>query len=254
MITLRAISETITSIIVTSALIIISITIFYYALLILQQSSISAEYGYIKTTFINLANSFPDIIEGGSYAAGIPSRVVGIGYKELVNSGINIIVSKDGNNIFNYNDNPIAIEAIAYHAIVTTNSTLYGTDDGIVNQTLLIPRVTEIYHKGATYIRLDTCRVYVKTYEITDPSGTKYIINILYVKFTPKIISSSPRRLVISLYDVNTTTISDVDDVTIKVQQGSSAQIYELREYFDIPSGATIDVNIVIKEVGVVYL
>ena len=254
MIILKAISETITTIIVTSALIIISITIFYYALIILQQSSISAEYGYVKTLFINLANSFPDIVEGGSYAAGIPSRIVGLGYRELDNSYVTIIATKDGYNAFYYTDNPIVIEAVAYHAIVTTNSTLYGTDDVVVDQTQLIPRVTESYHEGATFIRLDTCRVYVKVYETTGSFGTKYIINVLYIKITPKIISSSPKRLVISFSNIDTTTIADADDVVIRVKQGSNLQIYNIRDLYNIPSGATIDVNIIIKELGVIYL
>ena len=252
MIVLKAISETITTIIVTSALIIISITIFYFALIILQQSSISAEYGYIKTTLINLANSFPEIIEGGSYAAGLPSRIVGVGYKQLPNSYVNITVVKNGNTSYSYFDEPIAIEATAYHAIVTRNSTLYGTSNMIINLTQLIPHVMELYHEGVTYLRLDTCRVYLKNYEINSTNGMKYVINILYIKITPKIISSSPRRLVVSLSDVESTTIVDADDVIIRVKQGTSIQEYKASDH--IPSNVQLDVNIIIKEIGVIYL
>ncbi len=78
---MRAISEVLSTIIIAGTIIAVSLTIFYYSMLILGDSVTSTEYGYSKSLIINLASNTNLFLQGNSYVATFPSRYVGIGYK-----------------------------------------------------------------------------------------------------------------------------------------------------------------------------
>jgi hypothetical protein len=198
------ISETISTIIIFSTVIVISLLIFSISLYMLQSSTQAAEYGYVKTVFVNLANSIPNLLEGGSYAANIPTRTVGLGYLNKTDITVSIII----NNITQKIDHPIMIYAKTVSATSTINRTIFGINinESVVNESLNIARVREVYYLGATYIILDTMKPYLRIYEYKYNNITTYTITITYVKLKPVVISTKPSRLVVVLGDVETKT------------------------------------------------
>ncbi len=80
---MKAISEAISTVIIAATVVMISITIFYYALYNLSETEAEIEYGYTKSVIINIASNFPLFMRGNTYVANTPSHVVGIGYREL---------------------------------------------------------------------------------------------------------------------------------------------------------------------------
>ncbi len=78
---MKAISEVLSTIIIAGTIIAVSLTVFYYSMLILGDTVTSTEFGYSKSLLINIASSTNLFLQGNSYVATLPSRYVGIGYR-----------------------------------------------------------------------------------------------------------------------------------------------------------------------------
>ncbi len=255
---MRSISEAISTIIIAATIIMVSLTIFYFAIINLQQSIASSEYGYTKSIFINLATNIPNIINGGSFGANLPRKLVGVGYGD---SGrvISILIENNSSILLNYTSEPKALEATIYSPIVTTMHIVYGNPVSyIVNDTSLIPSIIEYYENGATHLVLDTARVYVRIYVFEINNVKHYVVNILYLDLKPQLVSSAPLRIVVS---ARNTIISNkylnidpyASGITIIDKYGTHT--YLIKDLIPtLTSNDIVDVNIVIKELTVVLI
>lgn len=250
---MKAISETISTVIIFSILIVTIILIFMISLLLLNTTTQTAEYGYVKTVFVNFANSLPDILEGGSYGAQIPSRTIGIGYMKLNN----IVFSIKTCNETIYIDNPVVIYAKSFTPLVTANKTLFGRDKIVVNETILLGRVYEYYINGSTHIVFDTMRVYLKTYLYRTSDLSRYTVNIIYVKIDPVVITSQPSRIAVSHGGVNQIVklidLSRVTHENILEIYLSNSEPYILKKNMFTESNFVL-INIRVVTIRVVYL
>ncbi len=253
---MKGVSEALTTLIIAATIIITSITVFYFAIANLQQATLSAEYGYIRSIFIGVADTLPDILEGGTYASRLPSRLVGIGYINLSDTRLEIIVINNSNIIFNYTDQPMALHASAYASLVVNERTVYGVNKYVVNETLLLPRVREYYLNGATHLTLDTARFYVKVYVYEMNGETTYVVNIIYAKLVVKILSSKPSQLTVSLgktvlYD----RLVDIDELKLKYISGGTTHTTDLDDLIPNPvPGSHYIINILIKNIDAVII
>ncbi len=165
---MRALSELFSTLILASAVITISIIVLYYALTTLEIGYASTEYGYIKSTFVNIGNNIYYIVQGNAYAASIPSRSVGIGYKEYEDLRLRIYV--DGNLL--YEDAPDAVLAETLRPLVSHSEIVYGSSGNnpmgcafTVNNLRLTPCVHEYFSKGWSIVELNTARPYITVYQ-----------------------------------------------------------------------------------------
>ncbi|OYT37642.1 MAG: hypothetical protein B6U89_07035 [Desulfurococcales archaeon ex4484_58] len=251
---MKAISESISTIIIFATIIMVSLTIFYFSIASLREATLSAEYGYMKSLFISLADTFPDILEGGSFGARLPSRLVGIGYINLIDTSVNIIVINDSNTIINYTDTPLVLHASAFASITTVERLIYGVDDYIVNETILIPRIREYYRDGQTHLELDTIRFYVKVYVYQVDSTITYIVNVMYVKLSVKITSSKPVQITASSgADIVNERLINIDDIILTIKGNGRNYTVTLDDL--IPNrtpGSDIILKLIVKNVNVV--
>lgn len=252
---MKAVSEAVSTVIIAATVVMVSVTIFYFAILNMQQSVAMAEYGYIKSVMYGLCSNIPNILQGGSYGANTPSRLVGVGYAGLPDTSISIYVEKQNEVLLDYTDEPTALFAIIRHPVVTYNSTLYGVHKYIVNDTILLPRLTEYYYNGATYISFDMARVYIKVYKL-ETGQTRYIVNIVYLDLAPVLVSTSPSRIVVTISrDIVNAVYQDVDEIKITYTNSTGSYETTLQDLIpDLQPSDIVDVNIVIKELRVVIM
>ena len=251
---MKAVSEVVSTLIVSGTIIVVSLIIFFYALYNVQSSINSAEFGYIRTVFYSIATNIPNIVEGGSFGANTPSRIVGIGYINLSDVTIHISIENETTTLLDYASTPKALEATAYAALITSNTTLYGCNCYIVNDTGLLSRIQALYYGGATHLRLDTARVYIRIYLFKEDSVTRYVVNILYLELKPEIISTHPTRLVVyASKNIVSKTYSNISNIEITYTNTSGTYTTTLHDLLpSLSSNDIVDANIVVKEVSVV--
>lgn len=254
MIYLKSISETISTLIIAGTVIIISITVFYFSLANLQQATLSSEYGYIRSVFLGLADSFPDILEGGSYGARLPSRMVGIGYINYSDTLIKVMILNGTDTLLEYSDTPLALYASAYASLVVRERTVYGRDDLVVDETLLLPFIREYYSNGATYLVFDTARFYVKIYEYESNNEHVYLINIIYVKITVKLLSTRLVQLtVLNGGDIINERLVGITNLQLMRTRNGVTEVVELADLIPNPGPNPVYiVNIVVKNIEMV--
>ncbi len=78
---MRAISETLSTLIIASTVIVVSLLIFYMSITLINDQMATSEYGYIKSMFVEIANNYHLILQGNNYVSAKPHRHVGVGYK-----------------------------------------------------------------------------------------------------------------------------------------------------------------------------
>lgn len=252
---MKAISEAISTVIIAATVIMVSVTIFVFAIFNMQQSVAMAEYGYMKSIMYGLCSNIPNILQGGSYGANTPSRLVGIGYTVLPDTSINIYIEDQNEVLLDYTDEPVALVTVIRYPVVTYNSTLYGIHKYIVNDTVLLPLLTEYYYNGATYISFDTARVYIKIYKL-ETDQTRYIVNIVYLDLKPVLVSTSPSRIVVTVSrDIINEVYRDINEIIITYTNSTGLYETTLLDLIpDLQPGDIVDVNIVIKELRVVII
>lgn len=250
----KLVSELVATVIIFATIVATSLIIFFATMSNLEYSSVNAEYGYMKANLVNLANAISDILDGGTYSLSVPSRSVGIGYLNLTNKKLQLVIA--GN--VSIDEYPIAIYIRPGTPTVNTNSTVYGTDSYVVNNTLFIAKVDELYVNGETRVVLDTARIVVMPYKITTPNYTKYIYYLTYVRFLPTIYSSSVSRVLVVSIDskienvmtVNQTYLSAGKPIIVFSVNGSPVYTVNPR---DVPGADSVDVVLRIITLKVVY-
>ncbi len=97
---MRAVSEVLSTIIIAGTIIAVSLTVFYYSMLILNNSVVSTEFGHAKSLLVNIADNTNMFLQGNSYVATFPGKYVGIGYKTHRKTFyINITMPLQGNTV-----------------------------------------------------------------------------------------------------------------------------------------------------------
>jgi len=194
---LKLISELVSSVIIFATVLTVSLIAFFATMNVLGLSSVNAEYGYMKSNLVNLANNIPDILDGGTYSLSVPSRNVGIGYLYLTDKRLQLIVA--GNTTID--EYPVAIYIRPGTPTATSNNTVFGVNAYVVDNPLFIAKVDEVYVNGETRVILDTARIAVSQYKVATKDFTKYIYYITYVRFRPTVASSSVSRVLVVSID-----------------------------------------------------
>lgn len=262
---MKMISEAVVLVIIASVMITISLTVFYFAISNLHYSTLTSEYGYITNTFVNLADSIPDIINGEGFGTGLPRRLVGVGYlvygSELPFDNYNVTIRIYGSNgeLFVYEDSPIKLYAKVQLAVATPSRLIYGRNDFIVNDLLLVARVKEYYYRGFTYLTLDTARVYLKLseYIYTDQSGTHRSLHIyiMYVKLRVSTLPDPKTMVVNRGVDLVNERFFGVTDLKIIFKNESFVKTISLNDL--APGVRNYDelvVSLIVRELNVVLM
>ncbi len=252
---MKSMSDAISTIIIASVIILVSLIVFYLALYNLQDSIAYSEYGYVKSILISLAENVPNLVNGGSYGASLPQKMVGVGYAHI-GRNITITVINNSQTLVEYSDNAMAIEAVIRRAVITGERTIYGYYDRlIINDTALLPCITEYYSGGATYIRIETARVYVRVYVYIINNVKHYVVNLLYLQMTPILVSTHPNKLVASAQeDILSRKFYNIEpqETTINFAGDINKTITLLSLIPDWQPGNIVDLSIVIKKLTVV--
>jgi len=204
---LKLISELVSSVIIFATVLTVSLVAFFATMNVLGLSSVNAEYGYMKSNLVNLANTIPDLLEGGTYSLSVPSRYVGIGYLNLTDKRIQLIIAN--NTVID--EYPVAIYIRPGTPTATSNNTVFGVDAPVVNNTLFIAKVDEVYVNGETRVILDAARIAVSQYKIVTSNFTKYIYYVTYVRFRPTVASSSVSRVLVVGIDSKIENVTTVN-------------------------------------------
>lgn len=262
---MKLISEGVVLVIIASAMITVSLTVFYFAMSNLHYSTLTSEYGYIMNTFVNLADSVPDIINGEGFGTGLPKRLVGVGYLKYGSElpfdhyNVTIRIQRSGGYTFIYEDSPIKLYAKAQLAVATPSRLIYGRNDFIVNDLLLIAKVKEYYYRGFTYLTLDTARVYLKTteYIYADQTGTHRSLHvyIMYIKINV-VTQPDPKTMVVNRgVDLVNERFLDVTDLKIVFRNESAVKTVLLSDL--VPNLQNYDellVTLIVRELNVVLM
>lgn len=216
---MKLISELVSSVIIFATVLTVSLIAFFATMNVLGLSSVNAEYGYMKSNLVNLANNIPDILDGGTYSLSVPSRNVGIGYLNLTDKRLQLIVA--GNTTID--EYPVAIYIRPGTPTATSNNTVFGVNAYVVDNPLFIAKVDEVYVNGETRVILDTARIAVSQYKVATKDFTKYIYYITYVRFRPTVASSSVSRVLVVGID------SRVENVITVNPSSSNNPIIEFR-------------------------
>ncbi|ADI32082.1 hypothetical protein [Staphylothermus hellenicus] len=192
---MKGISEAISTVIISSVIIMVSIMIFYIAINSLTTSMQVSEYGYMKSSMINIAASVPEIIKGTSISISVPKGTVGVGYnvRENIVYEVDVLTSSGWKNII-VDDSPSAIEIRSSNVVVTSNKIIYGVNNLTVNDIAFIPTIWEYYQEGASTINFNTSRFYIHIYNVTDGTHTEIYIRIYYLQLRPRYVSG-PRTI-----------------------------------------------------------
>jgi len=208
---LRAVSDTISMLIMYSAILIISLLMSMYAFYNSAQAVSSSEYLYYRQAFQSIALNIPVIVNpygGGSYTVSFPKVRMGIGWMKY--GGINIYV----NGTLVQNLSCTAIYTKIDGAISTVRRNVYGLNKGLVEDIRLVPRVSEYYRDGSTYLVLDSCRVLYYLDRVGRYGGTTYYLRLIYVNMNP--ITSKNSRIEASFvrtYVSRTPVVIEYDNV-----------------------------------------
>jgi len=251
---MKLVGELVSSIIIFATVLSVSLVAFFATMSTLEYSSVSAEYGYMKSNLVNLANNIPDLLDGGTFSLSVPSRYVGIGYLNLTDKRLTLIVA--GN--ITIDENPIAIYIRPGKPIANTNMTVFGVDAYVVNNPLFVAKVDELYVNGETRAVLDTARIVVSKYKISTSSFTKYIYYITYVRFLPTVSSSAVSRVLVISIDSRVENVLTINQTYINSGNPlvelriNGAQVYTVSKN-DVPNANSVDVVLRIITLKVVY-
>lgn len=254
---MKAQGDIISTIIMASTIIVISIVILYYALSTLDIGLAATEYGYVKSTFVNIANNFHLILQGNSYAATLPSRVVGVGYHSYSDVEVALQVNTGAWEYTVVDDQPTSIVAGVFRALVNPRvNIVYGsqgenpeTCSFIVDNIRLVPCIREYYRNGESILEFDTMRYYVSVYLINESGVEKYLIRIIYVKLVPILEHGYTGNLMINpyrdIFNRTWTNVLDLEFVLMNTTSGTPIKIVDIDEI--VPSrDPTIPVEVVL--------
>ncbi|GEM_PF-3487951 len=117
----KAVSEVISTVILAATVIMISLIVFYYAMLSFQTSSLATQFGYTKSVLLVLASNINYILAGNQYYANIPTKSVGVGYNHTSTYTLSIGIPAYNITIKIYN--PLNRPLENYQVLVWLNST-----------------------------------------------------------------------------------------------------------------------------------
>ncbi|MEM1636007.1 MAG: hypothetical protein QXP68_07435 [Thermosphaera sp.] len=178
---MKLVSETFSTVLITSVLLALLGVLSFYTFISMAGFNTTTEYLYYRQAFLSIGNSLVIPMMGGSYEISIPMHQQSIGY------------SKVGEIIFYFNNSATPSQILECIGLVSgvrgysrSNSTIYGSNSYIVNDSRLIARVLETYNSGESRLYLDTCRLWVESEVTRSSSGILFFYRIFYYNLTVK--------------------------------------------------------------------
>ena len=251
---MKAISETISTVIISSVIIMVSITIFYMAISSLTTTMQASEYGYMKSSLINIASNIHEIIKGTSMSISIPQGRIGVGYRIHNNIvyEVDILTATGWYNITIDNESS-ALEVTSFNVISTTSKLVFGINNLTVNDIAFIPSIWEYYKDGATILNFNTSRFYVNTYVVTNGVTSEMYIRIYYLQLRPKYMSGPRTIMFIPGGRIIEKQVNGVEDLIIReidVSTGKTIRYYRPTNVFN--TGYSITALVVVDQLYVV--
>ncbi len=246
---MRAVSETISTIIIYSVLVALALFMSIYVLHSATSGVASTEYFYVRQLFQSSAQNIPEIVNplsGGTYTISYPGIRMGIGWMSY--GSITLVI----NNTVEYKLPCTAIYSKIDTAIITSRKIVYGVDELIVNDTRLMPRVVEYYHEGSTYIRLDTCRILLYKTRILRGNTTVYYVRVFFINITPIASFKEYGRIhTLRYYFSSTPRLMSFDNVMgLNIRFNQEGNITEVN-YKDLGLEVPIYLDVIIYNLGV---
>ncbi|MEM4625134.1 MAG: hypothetical protein QXR24_07085 [Thermosphaera sp.] len=189
---MKSISETFSTVLITSFLLALLGVLTFYTFVSMAGFNTTTEYMYYRQAFLSIGNSLVIPVMGGSYEISIPMHQQSIGY------------GKVGEINFYFNNSATPSQTFKCIGLVSgvrgysrPNSTIYGSNNFIVDDLRLVARVLETYNSGESRLYLDTCRLWVES-EVTKAStDVVFFYRIFYYNLTVKMqYGERPRGLV----------------------------------------------------------
>lgn len=167
---MRAISEILTLVIITAALVAIASAIFIFTFTQIEQTRRGLEYGFARTQLISIATRLPDIIRGSTIEARYSSQVVSFGFREPKCELYLDITFANGTKV----SIPIKNYVVAVgtmHPIVTNPRRGLLENYTIVRDMGSVISIDEFFENGYTYTEIFPAGVVHKSYNITIYEG-----------------------------------------------------------------------------------
>ncbi len=249
---MKGVGEVISTIIIMSAILVSSILIFYTSLYIMSHSINAAEYGYMKSSLINIAVNTPLIIEGNTFIITVPKGSVGVGY--FVNDRIYEVdvLTDSGWERITVDDKPTSIQVTSYK-IVVPSKIVYGSSNFTVNDISYLPIVAEYYDNGASIINYNLTRFFINSYLVQSENGTEVYIRAVYVQLRVSYISGPHKVVFMPASKVLEKEFRNVQNIVFKEIDSRSGTV--LREYS--PSeifalGYKVNLLLIVERINVV--
>ncbi|MEM4436909.1 MAG: hypothetical protein QXO22_08200 [Thermosphaera sp.] len=240
--------------------VLISLSIFFFSTFSVDATTVSVEYGYVKSMFREVAFSIPEVLNGQSIYIRHPSSLINLGYKRIP---VNLTITVE----FANGSRVLVFEKAEFFALtggIRRNALeniglkiVYGRNEPIVTEIRELAMVKEYFYNGWTFIELDTSRIYCSIYKI---GPNNYYMEILITDFGGFYDTDQPPTVIgggsITLkYDFGFTVVNEyakVANLFININQ-TTLTLHEIlppNEPFDQVSG-NLTVRIIYKKVKV---
>lgn len=172
----RAISEIVSGIILFAVVLTVTLAVFFYTAMYIDNVKASTEYGYVKTVFTKMGMGIKELLGSTRLEYTYPHETIGIGYMAK-NTTIILEVGTSSNNPEN-----ITLLNKCYILTGTTMRSLLppgtpriilGSNKSLVDSVNEIPLIYEYYSNGSTTIIFDVCRLYY-VLEVEASGGSNY--------------------------------------------------------------------------------
>ncbi|MEM4538456.1 MAG: hypothetical protein QXP68_06945 [Thermosphaera sp.] len=176
---IRAVSDTISTVLLATVILTITMIIAGVTLYAMTLSSKRLEFEQMRTTYIALAQSISSMLSGGDFYSVIPTFETSFGYRD---AGVIAVDSAEEQIaklkclILESRFTGLGVDGEKYFGPL-------GQDARVVSDARLIPSVYAIVERGATLLRLDTCRLLASFEVKSDPYEASRLIYFLTISF-----------------------------------------------------------------------
>jgi len=184
---LRSESTALTVIVIYSIMLALSLLLSIYVLFSSLEAVSRTEYMYYRQAFQAAALNIPRVaspLGGGSFSVSLPSMKMGIGWMSVGEVEVYVNATRVARM------RCVGVYSRIDGALTTSRKIVYGSDNIIVDDMRLIPRVVEYYSSGGTYLVMDTCRLLYQIDRVGEAGRVVYYLRIIYINMTPYISSS----------------------------------------------------------------
>ncbi|MCD6301878.1 MAG: hypothetical protein J7L82_07420 [Staphylothermus sp.] len=216
---MRAVSETLSFIIISSAVIAISLVVFFIAMSLSNETRYIMEYGQIRTILKDIAVArFPDLLRGSQVRYHFTSSSIGIGYKKL-DTVYEMVITKEGINNSYVVNNFYSIYASANKVLASGETILFGSKDRyIVNDTENIPLLMEYNTNTGTITELIINKICYTVLNITTSKGSNITVRLIIPRIIKPLVYGKNTMIVYAnINDAKTTNFTNVKSFSIYI-------------------------------------